>query len=291
MRNLCLAPSSLSSSSIVHALGHLADRFALEVVDECDSTNSVLRDAPPKNDGRLPVLIARHQHAGRGRRGRSWQAWPGLSLTFSLFWRFTSSAGHPQRAREDASSEPPAPPSSAPPAGLSLVVGLAVAQALDRVGLNGVQLKWPNDVLVRGNKLAGILVELLPGRERGTAAAVIGIGLNLGLPAATCLPYPASVTALSHELAAPPDSNTLTAVLLTALHDMLIQYAQRGFTALRPAWQAYHAFDQLPVKLQDDQTTIAGICAGVDEDGALLLDTRQGRMRILAGDVSLRPDA
>lgn len=250
------------------ALGVLANQFALVVVDECDSTNSVLRDAPPPDDGRTHVLVAHHQLAGRGRRGRIWHAWPGYSLTFSSLWRFD--------------------PSPTIPAGLSLVAGLAVARTLENLGVEGVQLKWPNDVMVLGNKIAGILVELVPGRGR-TPAAVIGIGLNLALPDDSHIPDQPGVTAVARELAAPSlDASAVLAGILTSLHDLLTSYAQGGFTALRSAWQQRNAYADLPVSVRDERSETSGICAGVDEDGALLLDTDQGRIRIIAGDVSLR---
>lgn len=256
------------ANKTVHALGPLAHRFAVVVIDECDSTNSVLRDHPPADDGRTHVLVARHQHAGRGRRGRAWHAWPGFSLTFSSLWRFD--------------------PSPAVPAGLSLVAGLAVACTLEKLGVEGVQLKWPNDVLVFGKKVAGILVELVPGRGK-TPAAVIGIGVNLALPGDACIPDQPGVTALADETDARDiEANILLAGILTSLDGLLETYTRSGFAALRDAWQQRNAFADLPVSIRDDQSETTGTCVGVDEDGALLLDTDQGRRRIIAGDVSLR---
>ncbi len=250
------------------ALGALAQRFAIVVIDQCDSTNSVLRDHPPADDGRTPVLVARHQHAGRGRRGKTWQAWPGFSLTFSILWRFD--------------------PSPAVPAGLSLVAGLAVACTLEKLGVQSVQLKWPNDVLVFGKKVAGILVELVPGRGR-TPAAVIGIGINLALPDGARIPDQPGITALANELGATKiDANIVLAGVLASLDGLLGIYVSGGFAALRDAWQQLNAFADLPVSVHDELSEVVGTCVGVDEDGALLLDTNQGRRRIIAGDVSLR---
>jgi biotin-[acetyl-CoA-carboxylase] ligase BirA-like protein len=132
-----------------------ARRFDIDVLDSCDSTNAVLLARAEAGAPSGTVVIANEQTAGRGRRGRSWFASRGDSLTFSLLWRFA--------------------PGTAP-AGLSLAVGLAVAQALEKVGAGGTALKWPNDILKDGRKLGGILVELLPGAPH---AAVIGIGINL----------------------------------------------------------------------------------------------------------------
>ncbi len=256
------------AAEVASLLGPLAPAFALSWVETCASTNSELMSLTPQDDGRVHVLVADSQTAGRGRRGRQWQSWSGGSLTFSALWRF---------------------PAGAPvPAGLSLVVGLSLARALESVGLEGVELKWPNDVLVRGNKLAGILVELLPGRGR-TPAAVIGIGINLSLPDGVEIPDQPGVTDLRRELGAPvPAREALLAALLAELHRLLDTYAQAGFAALRGAWQQRNAFADLPVRISGEGDALVGTCRGVDEDGALLVQTGAGTRRILSGEVSLR---
>ncbi len=256
-------------AELISALGPLARDFAIDWVSECASTNSALLDAPPPDDGRLHVLVADRQTAGRGRRGRQWLSWDGASLTFSVLWRF---------------------PLGAPaPAGLSLVAGLALARALEQLGVAGLQLKWPNDVLVHGDKLAGILVDLVAGRAR-TAAAVIGIGLNLRLPADATIPAQGGVTDLARALEAPlPAPAAVLAAILTELHRLLDTFATAGFPALRGAWAQRNAFAELPVCISGEKDVRHGICAGVDDDGALLLRTADGIERVLAGDVSLRP--
>lgn len=256
------------AAEVLGLLGPLAPAFALSWVETCTSTNSELMSLTPPDDGRVHVLVADHQTAGRGRRGRQWQSWHSGSLTFSALWRF---------------------PAGAPvPAGLSLVVGLALARALESVGLEGVQLKWPNDVLVHGNKIAGILVELLPGRAR-TPAAVIGIGINLSLPDGVEIPDQPGVADLRREIGAPvPSRETLLAALLSELQRLLGTYAQAGFAALRGAWQQRNAFADLPVQVSGETAAIVGTCRGVDEDGALLVQTEAGTQRILSGEVSLR---
>ncbi|MDR1855104.1 MAG: biotin--[acetyl-CoA-carboxylase] ligase, partial [Azoarcus sp.] len=254
------------------ALGPLAAAYDVRWVEECASTNSALLDSPPEDDGRAHVLVATRQSAGRGRRGRQWLAWPGASLTFSLLWRFA--------------------PGAPVPAGLSLAVGLALAKALEKIGVAAVALKWPNDVLAHGAKIAGILVELMPGRS-GAQAAVIGIGLNLQLPDGVEIPgQEGGVTDLARETAAaPPPREALLAAILAELHPMLVTYATAGFGLLRGAWQQKNAFANLPVRVsgEGDGEDIVGICLGVDEDGALLVRTGDGARRVLAGEVSLRP--
>ena len=249
------------------ALGSLADAFSVELLPECDSTNSRLLADPPPDDGRIPVLAADRQTAGRGRRGRVWQSWPGAGLTFSLQWRF-------------------APGGTVPP-GLSLVVGLAVARTLEALGVEGVQLKWPNDVLVHGHKIAGILIELVSGRGR-PSAAVIGVGINLRLPPEAAIESALGVTDLARCLDAPPAGSRLLGLVLAQLHRLLGICAEAGFEPLRGAWQQRNAFAELPVQILGEAEPLAGTCVGVDSDGALLLQTSEGLRRVLSGDVSLR---
>lgn len=255
------------AESVLALLGPLAPRFELSVIPECSSTNTVLRDETCSGPGRVRVLIAHRQTGGRGRRGREWLSWPGASLTFSSRWAFE--------------------PADGVPAGLSLVAGIALARVLEEIGVTGVQLKWPNDILVSGRKIAGILVELSP--ERGQMAAVVGIGLNLALPDAVALPAGLPVTDLSRHVHPSPDPNLVVARILAELHALFETYAQAGFSALKGAWAQRNAFAGQPVRILADEHETLGVCEGVDDDGALLLRTERGLERILSGDVSLRP--
>lgn len=257
--------SILNTEALRTFLGHDADAFALDVRAECDSTNTVLTEAVPADDGRVPVVVCDLQRAGRGRRGRQWQAWPGASLTFSTLWRF---------------------PAGAPvPAGLSLVAGVAVATTLEKFGVAGVELKWPNDIQVHGRKLGGILVELASARQ---VAAVVGIGLNLSLPLGARVPDREDISALDRVLDAPPARERLLAELLLTLRRLFDTYATSGFAAFQGAWNQRNAYADLPVRLSGEAESIEGVCLGVDVDGALRLQTDAGVRRVLAGDVSLR---
>lgn len=261
-------PDALDADAVREHLGALASAFDLRIVPTCTSTNSVLMENPPAEDGRIHVVAAEIQTAGRGRRGRQWQSWPQASLAFSALWRF----------------EPTAPV----PAGLSLVAGVAVAHALEHLGVQGVQLKWPNDVLINGDKLAGILVELSTGRERNPAA-VVGIGLNVRLPPGTTIPDQPRVTDLATHLSKTPGRSELLARLLKELQTLFATYASAGFPALRGAWQQRNAFADLPVRIAGEGQEQTGVCIGVDDDGALLLRSDSGVTRVLSGEVSLRP--
>lgn len=257
--------AKLDLAALQHALGPLACRFDADLLAECGSTNAELLARAEAGAASGTIVIAEKQTAGRGRQGRSWIAAPGDSLTFSLLWRF-------------------APHTS--PAGLSLAAGLAIANALDKVGPQDtapIRLKWPNDLIKEGKKLGGILVELVPGAPH---AAVIGIGLNLRLPAGMPDELRAQSTALNSDI----DPNALLAALLTELLAVLESFAAGGFAALRASWIARHAFENAAVRLLSDfSPPREGICRGVDIDGALLIESGGQIERVLSGEVSLRP--
>lgn len=274
----------LDINTISSALGDAAKRFDIDLVAECASTNSALMARAASGIPSGTVLVCEHQSAGRGRRGRAWISAPGDSLTFSLYWRFAEGTS---------------------PAGLSLAVGLAVVRALARTETkNGdgdvvasgqtvmgvrARLKWPNDVLLDGRKLGGILVELVPGASVVSGlGAVIGIGLNLRLPASMPDDMRATATALPGEVS----PNTLLADILKELLDVLAQFSSGGFASLREDWLAVHGFQNIPVRLLSDfDPPRDGICRGVDEDGALLFASGGVVSRVLAGEVSLRSGA
>jgi BirA family biotin operon repressor/biotin-[acetyl-CoA-carboxylase] ligase len=250
-------------------LGHLAGRFDVDAVDECDSTSSELMLRADRGAPAGTVLVADRQSAGRGRRGRTWLSSPEASLTFSLLWRF------------------PGPVSRL--SGLSLAVGLGLAQALEALGVSGVRLKWPNDVLIQSKdgfaKLAGVLIELSSDR-RGTQA-IIGIGLNLEAPSGD---FPMPVTGLNQASSLALDRHAVLAAILASLVGILEKLTVEGFFCLKSKWQHYHAWQgQMVQILADGAAPQVGRCLGVDDDGALLLETGAGIERIHSGDVSLRP--
>ena len=236
---------------------------AVEVVPQTGSTNADLLARAAMLSAPL-LLIAEHQTAGRGRAGRSWLSAPGHSLTFSLAWRFEG--GLPALT------------------GLPLAVGTALAETLGRLG-QPVQLKWPNDLLKDGDKLAGILVET-QAAAAGTWA-IVGIGLNLAMPDEL-------EARIGRPVAAVPwlarmDRDALMAALLDGLAQALQAFAATGFAAFSARWNLLHAYQGQPVTIVDRGAVLhEGLAAGVDDGGRLLLDTEAGRIAIVAGDVSLR---
>jgi BirA family biotin operon repressor/biotin-[acetyl-CoA-carboxylase] ligase len=258
---------SLQIEEVRAALSSSAVPVAVELRDTCDSTNSVLLDAPASEPGTMQVLACEQQSAGRGRRGRNWLSWGNGSLTFSVRWQFAAGA--------------------ASPTGLSLAAGVAVARACDVLGARNVLLKWPNDILVAGNKLGGILTELST-TASGAAVAVIGIGVNLRRADATTLDLP--VVALEETMAVLPRRSRLLGEFSGQLARMLEVFSREGFPAFRDEWQARNAHTGLPVEVTGELGSLrTGVCLGVDDDGALLIESALGRERVLSGDVSLRP--
>lgn len=258
----------LDEAALRAGLGAHAQAFRLELLDACASTNTLLLERARLGAPAGQVIACELQSAGRGRRGNNWQSGLGGSLTFSLLWRFAQGA--------------------AGLSGLSLAAGVAAARALASMDIGGVQLKWPNDLLHAGRKLGGILIEL-QGDGADSTAAVIGIGLNVRLPASLhdAIAQPLTdVASISRQL---PQRNRLLAATLVELAQVFGQFAAHGFAPLREEWMARHAHQGKAVTLSSaDGKTITGIAAGVAEDGALLLETARGVERFVSGELSLR---
>ena len=192
----------------------------------------------------------------------------GSSLTFSLLWRFDCGL--------NALS------------GLSLAAGVAQMRALKRLGAQGVQLKWPNDILAPQGKLGGVLIEA-QGDMLGPSAVVIGIGLNCFLPDDLSRRIDQPASALDEVCAKMPTRNQLLAILLQELAAVLQQFGQRGFSALRNEWQQYHIHQDRPVQLHmPDGSVVSGVARGVSDSGELCLETEQGMRRFNSGEVGVR---
>ena len=263
-----------------------AGNLAIEVVDATGSTNAdlIARIAAAPGNGGIGgplLLVARRQTAGRGRAGRAWQSGSG-SLMFSRAWCF----------RQTLTAL----------VGLPLAVGVTVAEVLAARGVD-VALKWPNDVLLHGRKLAGILIETTSAASllHQDAWAVIGIGINIaeegeshaeagaGLAAAVAA-GPAGGSTAGIAVLPATDRTLLMAQLLDALAATLGTFAEIGFAPWIARWNARHAHAGKMVDLVDGaQAVQSGRAVGVDSLGRLLLETPGGTIAIMAGDVSLRP--
>ena len=249
----------------------VAARLAkLEVFTELDSTNRRLLAAPPPV-GSLDVCIAEYQSLGRGRRGRRWQAPLGSGIALSVGWQF---AGVP-----------------AEPSALTLAVGVAVRRVLDRVAGITIALKWPNDLVFDERKLGGILLEI-QAEAHGGAHVVVGVGLNVALPAAllpSLCDWPRGAVDLTTALGrAPPPRVVLAAALVNEIAALLADYPAQGFAAYRTEWRSADFLRGRAVRLDEATGRLFGTALGIDADGALLVETDGGKRRVVAGDVSVR---
>ncbi len=251
----CLSPGARASLGAIHLLG------------STPSTNSCASRDLPRDSGRARVWLAEHQSAGRGRRGRPWVSTFGENLYFSMAWRFDL----PMTEL----------------AGLSLVVGVVVAEVLAEMGLVGHRLKWPNDVLVDGRKLSGILVEVA-GEADGPSTAVLGVGVNFRLSDAQGGQIEQPWTDLRRVSGESLSRNRMTGLLT----DRLI-HACRRFSAerLEPFLDRWIRFDGLigeRVRVIRGPQTVEGVYLGIAPSGALVLEDETGRREYHAGEVSLR---
>jgi BirA family biotin operon repressor/biotin-[acetyl-CoA-carboxylase] ligase len=238
----------------------------LSVLDEVDSTNAeIVRRRRESGTGRIPVCIADCQTAGRGRRGRPWQSPSGQNLYLSLGLTFQGSF-----AMLD---------------GLSLVLGVAVAEALEQQGVPDVGLKWPNDIFVGGSKLAGILVELQGELEEGVVQVVAGIGLNVHMKDGTDVDQSWSSLAM-----AAPERNwcrsDLAASVINKVLGAVDEFAEKGFGRFAERWQSRDIFSGKA--LVATQGELTGTGHGIDDSGNYLIVDGGEVVRVRAGEISLR---
>jgi BirA family biotin operon repressor/biotin-[acetyl-CoA-carboxylase] ligase len=240
--------------------------WPIYVHERIDSTNSEALRGIAAGLGAPFVVLAELQTNGRGRRGRDWLSPYGQNVYCSLAWRIEGGLRHLD--------------------GLSLVVGLAVLRALRNVGLVGGGLKWPNDILVDGRKIGGVLLELV-GDPADVCHVVIGIGINANMQmdgGKINQPW----TSLRAELGVTVDRCALVAALALQLEDVLGRHRRNGFAELRSEWEAAHLWRGCMVTLSTAQRDVVGLVMGVDHSGALRLSV-DGEERVFSGgEISLR---
>ncbi|MCR6652661.1 MAG: biotin--[acetyl-CoA-carboxylase] ligase [Cellvibrionaceae bacterium] len=232
---------------------------------EVQSTNTLLLQSGGHGD----VCMAERQTAGRGRRGRQWFSPYGRNLYLTVRWHFHQGVAGLE--------------------GLSLAVGVVLAEVLDQLGIAGVELKWPNDLLCAGKKLGGILIEV-GGDLTGECVVVIGIGMNVHMSAVLAegderinQPW-----ADLHQLGFSGSRNNLSGAILSALLPALQDFSQMGFAAYRERWETRCAFMRRPITLILPAGSCEGILLGVDHQGALRVLTEDGERIFSGGEISLR---
>lgn len=241
-----------------------------EVHEQVDSTSDRLLAARQLPAGRFDACLAEFQDAGRGRRGRRWVAPFASGICLSMSWNY-----------RDAPATLGA---------LSLAAGVATLRALGRLGIGGLSLKWPNDIVQADAKLGGILVDLR-GEAAGPALVVVGVGINVRLPRAVraALAAEGVATVDLATLGRAPARNALAAVLIAELHQALGEFGARGMTAFADEWATADALSGRAVRVLHGDQHFDGVARGIDAHGALLLEAGGRRHRIVSGEVSVRP--
>jgi len=236
---------------------------------EIDSTQRLARERARAGAAEGTVVIAEAQTSGRGRLGRTWHSPAGMNVYATIVLR------------------PPRPPGVVPQ--LALVAGLAVADAVRSVTRADARVKWPNDVLVGGRKIAGVLTEM-EGEADRVRFVLVGIGVNVNADPATFPPEIAySATSLRAVVGSPVDRAALTGALLAAMEARYGRYLAGGFTAIRPAFDAVAFLTDREVRVSGSGMAVAGRVIGVDDEGALRIACADGtEQRVIAGEVTLR---
>jgi len=234
----------------------------LDVLFAVDSSNTyALKNGLPVNEGKAYICFAEFQSQGRGRRGRQWVSPLGCNLYSSFVWQFEEGAAVLE--------------------GLSLAVGVAVVKAIETLGVEGLSLKWPNDILLMGKKLGGVLLEM-SGDPSGQCQVVIGIGINVGMPEGQNIDQ--SWAALGSDTS----RICLASRLVDQVVPLLASYTVDGFSFYRDDWLARDAFFGQQVSVLSGSHVTSGIACGVERNGALLLNVGGAERAFYGGELSLR---
>jgi len=240
--------------------------YLLEVLFSVKSTNQYLMKKVGSGIRSGHVVIAEHQSAGRGRRGRDWLSPFGQNLYLSILWEFV---------------EPISGLS-----GLSLAIAIAILRSLKKAGISDAGLKWPNDIHWHGKKLCGILLEM-KGEESGAWNVVIGIGLNVNMQYDHSEVITQPWTSLQQITGAVMDRNTIVVNIIKELFEVLEQFSKKGLEVFREEWILNDVTMNKTIKLHTAQDTITGIVRGIDDQGALVLEVNGVSQHYHAGEVSL----
>ncbi|MGV2874227.1 bifunctional biotin--[acetyl-CoA-carboxylase] ligase/biotin operon repressor BirA [Colwellia sp. E150_009] len=257
----------LSKRKIVKSLSQADELLEIEVHSLIDSTNSYLLRKLPNQLSQGQVCLTEYQSAGRGRRGREWISPFGSQIYLSMYWYLEQGLSAAM--------------------GLSLVAALAVSDAIYEITNIEVQLKWPNDIYLGGVKLAGILIDL-EGQALEPSHSVIGIGLNLNMPDQVALKIDQNWTDLESHSNKVIDRNLLSARLIHFLHQRLQKQQDEGLSSMLEEWHKQDLYLDKKVKLITGERELKGICRGVNNQGALMLEVDEQVKPIYGGEISLR---
>ena len=237
----------------------------VNVLPVIDSTNQYLLERLNKLKSG-DACIAEYQQAGRGRRGRQWFSPFGTNLYLSMYWRLEQG------------------PAAA--IGLSLVIGIVIAEVLQRLGAHDVRVKWPNDLYLNDKKLAGILVELT-GKTGDAAQIVMGAGINLAMKSVASEVVNQGWINLQ-QVGLNIDRNQLAVSLIKELRQALVHFEREGLIPFLTRWQKLDNYIDRPVKLIIGEREVFGIARGINEQGGLLLEQDGIIKAWIGGEISLR---
>lgn len=243
----------------------------LELFGSIASTNTYLLAQPAPEAGHFRVAIADHQTSGRGRHFRRWVSPPGAGLCLSLAYTFEE---HPDEL-----------PS------LTLAIGVGIIAALKNLGIEGISLKWPNDIVALDGKMGGILTEVQSGVSGGVTI-VTGIGLNVDLSGSTEIgmesEWAQRAVDINSIVAAVPRREVIAAGVINTLHGVMRKFAALGFVGFAEDWAGYDWLRgrEITVELPDRQ--VSGTAVGVNPGGALLVDTGNEQIPVVSGSITLK---
>lgn len=258
--------SLLDKSKVSAILEHRGLSNKVDVFSLIDSTNDMLMRRVPNQIKSGEVCVAEYQSAGRGRRGRQWISPFGSNLYFSMYWKIEQGM--------------------AAAMGLNIVAALAVSDAIKSLYNIEVQLKWPNDIYLSGVKLAGILIDL-DGQALEPCHCIIGIGLNLKMPKESAEQVDQPWTDISCHTDLKIDRNELVAEIINALTSRLIAHQSQNSSFVKE-WQDQDYYFNKPVRLISGEKEIFGLCKGIDNQGALMLESEGVIKPMYGGELSLR---
>ncbi len=239
----------------------------IEVKSTVDSTNDYFLQQ--LDHALIPgqVCLAEYQQSGRGRRGRQWISPFGSHVYLSMYWYLEQGMSTAM--------------------GLSVVVALAISDAIKALYAIDVELKWPNDIYIKGKKLAGVLIDL-EGQALEPCHSVIGVGINVNMPAISADVIDQPWTDLQSHCSQSIDRNILTAKLIDCLLLRLKEHQQQGITAMLADWQKADRYLNKQIRIITGSNETLGICRGINDQGALLLEVNGVIKVIYGGEVSLR---
>lgn len=253
-------------------LANLSNQVVLELQDievlfECKSTNQYLLERIQHNKLQNYLVLAEMQTQGRGRRGREWVSPFASNIYMSLLWTLDISI--------------------AEMAGLSLVVAISVAKAIQKSGIGNVMLKWPNDVYVDNKKLSGVLLELR-GESNSPCNAVIGIGLNVNMPKASGAAIEQAWIDMEEILKTTVDRNQVVSEILNELIPRLKKFNEHGFSEFFHEWEELDLLAEKRINIEGHVSLSEGIAHGVDKQGALIVEYDGKTQSLYSGEVSIR---